>query len=216
MPIRVLIADDHAIFRSGLKALLERTPDIEVVAEAGNGIDTLAAVAKEKVDVLVLDLSMPGCPGSQVAETVVKEHPRVRIVVLTMHEDDYYLRELLKIGARAFVLKKSPGANLLQAIRAAHRGETYVDQCLMGRMASRYAGLPVSEHSSRLELLTPRERDVCALLAYGHTNEEIGDKLCISARTVETHRANVTAKLELKTRAELVRFAIDSGLVKLG
>lgn len=215
MPIRVMIADDHEVFRSGLKALLRQSPDLEVVAEAGSGTDTLRVVARSNVDVLVLDLSMPGCPGSQVAETIVKEHRQVRIVVLTMHEDEYYLRELLKIGARAFVLKKSSGTCLLQAIRAVHRGEMFVDPALMSRMASQYAGLPVSEHAGRLDLLTPRERDVCALLAQGHTNEEVGRKLCISARTVETHRANVTSKLEVRSRAELLRFALESGLVKL-
>lgn len=215
MNIRVMIADDHAVFRSGLRALLERATDMEVVTESGDGFETIRAAAVHEFDVLILDLSMPGLHGSRVAETVVKERPQVSIVVLTMHEDSYYLRELLRIGARAFVLKKSSGTNLLQAIRAVYRGEAYVDPSLTGRMISEFAGLPTREGQGRLDVLTPREREICALLGYGYTNAEIADKLSISERTVETHRSNIFAKLDLSTRAELVRFALENGLMSV-
>ncbi len=215
MTIRTLIADDHTIFRSGLRALLERAPDIEVVAESGNGFETIQAAADNDIDVLILDLSMPGLHGSRVAETVVKEHPKIAIVILTMHEDSYYLRELFRIGVRGFVLKKSSGTNLLQAIRAAYRGESYVDPSLTGRMIADFAGLPVKGGQGRLDVLTAREQEVSTLLGYGYTNAEIGEKLSISERTVETHRANIFGKLDLKTRAEMVRFALESGLIRV-
>jgi len=216
MPIRILIADDHAIFRSGLRALLEKEDDLEVVGETGTGHDTIRAATDREVDILLLDISMPGLPGPRVAETVLQERPKLSIVVLTMHEDDYYLQELFKIGARAFVLKKSTGTDLLRAIRAAYGGEHYIDPALAGHVISPYVGGPrKGKERGRLGLLTSREQEVCGLLAFGHTNVEVAEKLFISERTVETHRANIMAKLGLKSRAELVRFAMDNGLVKL-
>ncbi len=215
MKIRTLIADDHAILRSGLCELLGKATDIEVVAEAANGFDALKAVADHQIDVLILDLSMPGLCGSRVAEAVVQDHPGVAIVVLTMHEDGYHLRELFKIGVRGFVLKKSSGTSLLQAIRAAYRGESYLDPLLAGQIISNYAGVPCGETSNRLDMLSPREQEVCTLLAYGHTAPEIAEKLSISERTVESHRANIAGKLGLKTRAEIVRFAMEYGLLRL-
>ncbi len=215
MKIRTLIADDHEILRSGLCALLGKAPDIEVVAEAANGFDALKAVAANQIDVLILDLSMPGLCGSRVAEAVVREHPGVAIVVLTMHEDSYHLQELFKIGVRGFVLKKSSGPNLLQAIRAAHRRESYVDPLLAGQMVLNYAGVPSKGKSDRMDSLSPREQEVCKLLAYGHTTPEIASKLSISERTVESHRANLLGKLGMTTRAEVVRFAMEYGLLRL-
>ena len=211
-----MIADDHAVFRSGLKALLEKEADIEVVAETGDGFATVKAVCEHDVDVLLLDITMPGMPGPRVAESVLKKCPHLAIVVLTMHEDEYYLQELLKIGARAFVLKRSTGTDLLQAIRAAYRGEQYVDSALAGHVISSYVGRRPTKATGRVDLLTPREKEVCTLLAFGHTNAEIAVKLFISERTVESHRNHLMGKLNLKSRAELVRFAIDHGLLKLG
>ncbi len=216
MPIHILIADDHAVFRSGLKALLEKEPDLKVVAETGDGFATIEMAVKEAIDVMLLDIAMPGLPGPKVAESVLKKRPRLPIVVLTMHEDEYYLQEMFKIGVRAFVLKKSTGTDLLQAIRAAYRGEQYIDPALASHAISSYVGIRSGRHAKgRLDLLTPREQEVCGLLAYGHTNAEIAEKLFISERTVETHRTHLMTKLDLKSRAELVRFAIDNGLLKL-
>ena len=216
MPVRILIADDHAVFRSGLKALLEKEPDLQVVAETGTGFDTLEAIAEKEVDVLLLDIAMPGLSGPRVAEEVLRKKPDMAIVILTMHEDQYYLQELFKIGVRGFVLKKSTGTDLLQAIRAAHRGQQYIDPALAGHVISSYVGRPpAKKRTERLDLLSHREQEVCSLLAYGHTNGEIAQKLFISERTVEAHRTNIMTKLHLKTRAELVRFAIDQGLLKL-
>ena len=216
MPIRILIADDHAVFRSGLKALLEKEADLKVVGETGDGVSTIEAVASQEIDVLLLDITMPKLPGPKVAEAVLRKRPSPAIVVLTMHQDEYYLQELFKIGVRGFVLKKSTGTDLLQAIRAVYCGERYVDSALAGHLISSYVGHRTAEKTGRLDLLTPREREVCSLLAYGHTNGEIAKKLFISERTVETHRTNLMTKLDLRSRAELVRFAIDNGLLKLG
>jgi two-component system response regulator NreC len=199
-----------------LKALLDNEGDLEVVAETGDGFETIKAVAAEAPDILLLDISMPGLHGSKVAEEVLRLQPRLAIVVLTMHEDEYYLQELFKIGARGFVLKKSSGRELIQAIRTVSRGENYVDPSLGGSVISSYvSGRSQSDKTGRLDLLTRREQDVCRLLAYGHTNAEIAERLSISARTVETHRSNIMGKLELSTRADLVRFAIENGLMKL-
>jgi two-component system response regulator NreC len=217
MPIRILIADDHAVFRSGLKVLLEKEPDLEVVGETGNGFDTIRAVAEIDLDVLLLDVAMPGLPGAKVAEAVLKDKPGLAIVVLTMHEDEYYLQEFFRLGVRAYVLKKSTGTDVVQAIRAAKKGEQYVDPALAELVISSYVGRqPKKQKTKRLDLVTPREIEVMTLLAYGHTNAEIAEKLNISERTVETHRTNIMTKMEFKSRAELVRFAIDNGMLKLG
>jgi DNA-binding NarL/FixJ family response regulator len=216
MSIRILIADDHAVFRNGLKVLLEKEPDLEVVGETGNGFDTIRAVAETDLDVLLLDVTMPGLSGARVAEAALKDKPNIAIVVLTMHEDEYYLQEFFRIGVRAYVLKKSTGTDVVQAIRAARKGEQYIDPALAGLVISSYVGRqPKKQKTERLNLMTPRELEVLTLLAYGHTNAEIAEKLCISERTVESHRNNIMTKMEFKSRAELVRFAIDNGMLKL-
>jgi two-component system, NarL family, response regulator NreC len=216
MAIRILIADDHAVFRSGLKVLLEKEPDLVVVGETGNGFDTIRAAAATDFDVLLLDVAMPGLPGSKVAEAVLKDKPNLSIVVLTMHEDEYYLQEFFRLGVRAYVLKKSTGTDVVQAIKAARKGEQYIDPALAGLVISTYVGRQQKKpKTERLEQITPRELEVLTLLAYGHTNAEIAEKLCISERTVETHRTNIMAKMEFKSRAELVRFAIENGIIKL-
>jgi two-component system response regulator NreC len=214
--MRILIADDHAVFRSGLKALLEKEPDMEVVGETGDGYETIRAVEENDIDVLILDITMTGLTGPKVAESVLKKKPDLVIVVLTMHEDKYYLQELFRLGVRAYVLKKSTGTDVAQAIRAAIKGDQYIDPALTNVVISSFVGRqPQKKKTGRLDLTTQREKEVLTLLAYGHTNGEIADKLCISERTVETHRTNIMSKLELKSRAELVRFAIDNGLLKL-
>jgi two-component system response regulator NreC len=216
MPIRIFIADDHAVFRSGLKMLLEREPDLQVVGEAGNGFDTIRTVTKTDLDVLLLDVAMPGLSGARVAEEVLKCKPNLAIVVLTMHEDEYYLQEFFRLGVRAYVLKKSTGTDVAQAIRAAQKGKQYIDPALINLAISSYAGRqPTKQKIRRLEIMTPRELEVLTLLAYGHTNTEIAERLSISERTVETHRNKIMVKMEFKSRAELVRFAIDNGLLKL-
>jgi len=215
MSIKIVIADDHAVFRSGLRALLEKESDFEVVGEAGTGTETIKLASKKDFDVLLLDINMPEITGPIVAEEVLKKCDQVSIVVLTMYDDEYYLQELFKIGISGFVLKKSTGTDLIQAIRAVIRGEQYIDPSLTSYVISPYVGRSKKKMDSRKSLLTPREQEICSLLAYGHTNSEIAEKLFISERTVETHRSNIFSKLDLKNRAQLVRFAIDNNLMKL-
>ena len=215
MAIRVLIADDHAVFRSGIRALLEKEADIEIAAERGTGPDTVRAIDEVEFDVLLLDISMPGLSGPKVAQEALKKRPSLAIVVLTMHEDEYYLQELLRIGVQGYVLKKSTGTELVQAIRAAYRGGGYIDPRLAKFVVSPFTGKASTRPVSRLEALTRREREVCRLLAYGHTNAEVAEHLSISDRTVETHRTNILSKLGLKSRADLVRFAIDNKLLQI-
>ena len=215
MGLRILIADDHVIFRSGLRALLEKESDLEVVAEAGSGAETLELVEQARPDVLVLDINMPQGGGSQTAQAILSQWPDLVIVVLTMHDDEYYLQEMLKLDVRGYVLKKSTGTEVVQAIRAAHRGDIYVDPALAGYMVSPYVGKPVAPRNDQLGQLTPREREVCRHLALGHTNAEVAKHLFLSARTVETHRKNIFRKLNLDSRAELVRFSIETGLLRI-
>ncbi|MEJ2247355.1 MAG: response regulator transcription factor, partial [Acidobacteriota bacterium] len=183
--MRILIADDHAVFRSGLKALLEKEPDMEVVGETGDGYETIRAVEENDIDVLILDITMPGLTGPKVAESALKKKPDLVIVVLTMHEDKYYLQELFRLGVRAYVLKKSTGTDVAQAIRAATKGDQYIDPALTNVVISSFVGRQRrKKKTGRLDLTTQREKEVLTLLAYGHTNGEIADKLCISERTV--------------------------------
>lgn len=220
MTTRILIADDHTLFRSGLRALLEKESDFEIVGEASSGPETIRQAKEKDPDILILDLTMPGgLSGAQVAETVLGELPELGVMVLTMHEDEYYLKQLLRIGARAFLLKKSSSDEMLQAVRSVAKGDVYVDPSLTRHLLPSFVGkaVPASRQKKTglLGLLTKRELEVCRELALGHTNAEVGEKLFISERTVETHRTNIMSKLELRNRAELVRFAIENGLMNL-
>jgi two-component system response regulator NreC len=203
--VRVLIADDHALVRSGLRALLEAQPDIEVVGEAEDGVAVVEGCRKLEPDVVVMDLTMPGRGGVKATEDLRRECPRTKVVVLTMHDDEAYVRLARLAGASGFVLKKSLATELINAIRDAHAGKT--------RFPS--TGLPSpSQDRAPLGLITDREREVLALIALGHTSPEIAGKLHISEKTVETHRAHIAEKLALRTRADLVRFALEHGLLK--
>ena len=215
MSIRVVVVDDHAVFRSGLRALLEQEPDIEVLGEAGEGHSALELLEQNTVDVVLLDISLPGLSGTRIAELMLKRCPRIAIVMLTMHEDEYYLQECFRLGVRGYILKKSTGTDVVSAIHAAFRGDIYVDPALANLIVSPYVGVNTKKEEGRLGLLSQREQEVCGLLAYGFTNNEVANKLCISPRTVETHRINIMNKLGLKTRAELVQFSIDHGLFKI-
>jgi len=211
MKIRVHIADDHAIFRSGLRAFLENTADIEVAGETGNGFDTLEWCRNNQADVLLLDIAMPGLNGAAVAREIAGKKGMPGTLVLTMHDDEFYLREFLRLGCRGFILKSSSPELLVDGIRMVARGGIYVDPAL-----SRHMVAPFSEPQRRpreRDELTAREREVCRVLALGNTNEEAATLLHISRRTVETHRCAIMAKLNLKSRSELVRYALENGLI---
>jgi two-component system response regulator NreC len=205
----LVIADDHAVVRSGLKMLLDAEPDLEVVAEAGDIDAAIRYIRGHKPTVLVLDLHMPGEPSLPALPSLRKASPDTQIVVLTMQDDPAYAREALRAGAIGYVLKEAADAELVQAVRMAAKGETYLQPALGARLAS----LP-GDASGPPDDLTEREVEVLRLIALGHTNSEIGDQLFLSVRTVESHRAHIQQKTGRSTRAELVAYARDHKLVE--
>ena len=208
MAITIVLADDHAVVRSGLKLLLDGEDDLEVVAMAGTADDALRYVRGHKPEVLVLDLNMPGSRSSlDIIPEVGEVSPGTRVVVLTMQEDPAFARQALRGGATAYVLKEAADEELVQAVRMASEGRTYLHPRLGAALAAAPEGPP--------DDLTGREVDVLRLIALGHTNTEIGEQLHLSVRTVETHRAHLQQKLGRSSRAELVRYALERGLVDL-
>jgi two-component system, NarL family, response regulator NreC len=211
-PIRVILADDHRMVRTGLGLLLEAEQCIEVVAESGDVDGALRAVLGHRPDVLVLDLNMPGTQTALEALPLVRESsPRTATVVLTMQEDPEYARRALRAGALGYVLKEAADAELVEAVRRAADGQPYLNPSLGARLAA----MP-EQATGPPDNLSERELEVLRLLALGHTNAEIGLQLFLSVRTVETHRAHVQQKLGRVTRAELVRYALDHGLLDSG
>jgi two-component system response regulator NreC len=207
--IRVVVADDHPVVRSGLRLVLELEDDIEVIAEAGDTDATLRAVLGHKPDVLVLDLSMPGTRTSLDALPMVRERcPQTATVVLTMQKDPEYARRSLRTGALGYVLKDGADAELVEAVRRAAAGDTYLNPTLGAKLAS-----TPEETGAPPDGLSGRELEVLRLIALGYTNAEIGEQLFLSVRTVETHRAHVQQKVGRSTRAELVRYALDHRLL---
>lgn len=204
--IRVLLADDHAILRAGVRMLLEAQPDMTVVAEASDGEEAVRQATGTRPDVAVVDLTMPGLSGVETLERLRHEVPATRLLVLTMHDDPGYARLALAAGATGHVIKDAESAELLTAIRTVHRGRTFV-QVGAGAVEAAPPARPAAPP------LSPRERQVLELLAHGHTNREVAQRLSLSIKTVETHRARLSDKLGLHTRADLVRLAIDLGLL---
>jgi two-component system, NarL family, response regulator NreC len=213
---RILLADDHQVVREGFRALLEAEPDFEIVAETGDGLDAVRKVEQHKPHVLVVDLMMPGLNGLEVARQISQRSPRTRIVVLSMHANEAYVLEALKNGASAYVLKDSSAAELVRAVREALAGRRYLSPPLSELAIDSY--IQRARTSDTLDLhdtLTNREREVLQLAAEGHTNAEIAGRLFISPRTVETHRANVLHKLGLRSQTELVRYALQRGILPM-
>ena len=206
-----MLADDHAVVRSALRLLLDAEDGMRVVAEAGNTDDAVRLTRAHRPTVLVLDLNMPGGPGSSsldVLPGIVEDSPGTAVVVLTMQSDPQCARTALGAGARAYVLKEAADAELVEAVRLAAAGEVYLNP----RLGAQLAAAPAPEGPP--DDLTEREVEILRLIALGHTNAEIGEQLFLSVRTVESHRAHVQQKLRLSTRAELVRYALDRGLLE--
>lgn len=213
-PIRILIADDHALVRSGLSVVLNAQPDFEVVGEAATGRETIERVVALKPDVLLLDIAMPDGNGLEAAQEIRRKAPDVRIIVLTMYDDEGYLRQFLAIGAAGYVLKKAADTELADAIRAVDRGESFVYPSLMPRLIDSYLGRESpAPRSPRAASLSPRETEVMRLVALGYTSQQIADELVIGTSTVDTHRARIMEKLGLTSRAQLVRYALARGLL---
>jgi DNA-binding NarL/FixJ family response regulator len=210
--IRVLIADDHAVLRSGLRLLINAQPDMEVVGEAASGPEALDRAGSLRPDVLTLDLSMPGGRGIPVLERLRQQCPDTRVLVLTMHDAAAYLRAALAAGAAGYVVKTAADTELLTAIRAVAQGRTFVDLSLPAGAGGR----PARPAQPGQAALSPRELAVLRLLAQGHTNQEAADRLFLSVKTVETYRARIAEKLGLRTRADLTRYAVEAGFLRPG
>lgn len=214
--IRVVVADDHHIVRQGICALLEKVPDIEVVGEAQDGREALELVMRVEPDVLVTDISMPHLNGIQVAERLQVTRINTRVIVLSMYSDESLVRQALNKGVLGYLLKRSVAEELLIAIRAASRDETYLSPEVASQVLDDYlAGKSPSGGDTLFEQLSPREREVLKLIAEGNTNREIAELMTISIKTVEKHRANLMAKLNVRDLAGLIRIAIKHGLIFL-
>jgi two-component system response regulator NreC len=210
--INILIADDHAIVRTGLRALLRSEPGLQLVGEATGGYEAIELVGKTRPDILVLDLSMPDLDGIAVTRQLKPQHPDLRILILTVHEDEAMLREAIRAGASGYIVKHAAEAELIAAIKTIRRGDLYVDPTML-RVLLVESPRPRTEQPASPDPLTPRETDVLKLIVQGYTNRQVGEELGISVRTVEGHRANLLEKLGLRTRVELVRYARDRGLI---
>lgn len=211
--IRVLIADDHAIVRTGLRALINSESTMELVGEADGGYETIDLVEKTQPDVLVLDLSMPDLDGIAVTKKIKPQFPNVHILILTIHEDQALLREAIKAGAAGYILKHAAEAELISAIQIILRGDLYVDPAMV-RLLLQEPAAPLTMLPKSTEALTPREIEVLKLIVQGYTNRQIGEELNISFRTAESHRASLSEKLGLHSRVELVRYAREHGLIE--
>ncbi|MBA2515684.1 MAG: response regulator transcription factor [Solirubrobacterales bacterium] len=211
MSIRILIADDHGIVRGGMRLLLERQPDIEVVAEAVDGLDAVEKALAVKPDLCVLDVSMPRMTGLQATRQIRAHLPDTRVLILSMHDDERYLFDALKAGAAGYVLKREVDHALLDAVRAVSRGEAFLTNAVERSLIREWMS---DDSTGPDEPLSPREQEVLKLIAEAYTNKRIAETLHVAEKTVESHRANLLRKLGMRDRVELVRYAIRRGLTE--
>lgn len=213
MTTSILVADDHAVVRAGLRALIQSEPSLSVVGEAAGGMEAISLTNEYQPDVLVLDVSMPDMDGITVTKELHTRYPELRILILTVHEDEGLLREAIRSGASGYILKHAAEKELIEAIKRVMGGEMYVDPKMLPMLFEQK-----KNHTHRMEEkikpLTPREVDVLKLIADGYTNRQIGEQLNLSVRTVEGHRANIFGKLGLHNRVELVRYAKEHHLIE--
>lgn len=213
-PIRILLADDHALVRRGVRLILDREPDLRVVAEAGDGAEAIAMARTHDVDLAVLDIAMPRLTGLQAARELTALKPGLRILMLTMHDNEQYLFQALKAGAGGYVLKSVADRDLVAACRAAMRDEPFLYPGAVTALIRNYLDRVRHGEEAPEQLLTPREEEVLKLVAEGHSSKEIAEMLFISIKTVQRHRENLLHKLGLRDRLELTRYAIRAGLVE--
>ena len=214
--IRVFLADDHLILREGIRSLLGKVPDIEVVGEAGEGGETVAKVEQLVPDVVLMDITMPGMSGLEATKQIKQKYPQVKVLILTIHETSQYLSQMLQAGASGYVVKTTAASELISAIRAVHQGDVYlypsITQMLIEDYLQRVKG---GEERISYEGLTNREREILMYIAEDKKNKEIADLLGISVRTVQAHRTNLMDKLGAHDRTELVKYAISKGIIDL-
>ncbi|MFC8248010.1 response regulator [Streptomyces chartreusis] len=213
-PIRILLADDHALVRRGVRLILDREPDLQVVAEAGDGAEAVEEARKQDIDLAILDIAMPRMTGLQATRELSALKPDLRILMLTMHDNEQYLFQALKAGACGYVLKSVADRDLVAACRAAMRNEPFLYPGAVTALIRNYLDRVRNGEEDADRLLTPREEEVLKLVAEGHSSKEIAELLFISVKTVHRHRANLLHKLGLRDRLELTRYAIRSGLIE--
>jgi len=213
--IKILVVDDHAIVREGVRMILAKESDLEVVGEAGDGQQALELTERVRPDVVIMDISMPGMGGIEATQTVRARHPEVQVLALTMHEDESYVFQLLRAGAAGYVLKRAAAQDLVQAVRASAKGEAFLYPSVARKVVEDYLRrVETGEERARYDGLTTREKEILTLIAQGLSNQQIAEKLFISIKTVQTHRAHILEKLGLHDRTELVRYAIRKGLIE--
>ena len=214
--MRVLLADDHHLVRAGIRALLQSLPDVEIVAEAGNGQEALAALGRTKPDIALIDISMPGLNGLELAARATREVPETRVVILSVHGDASHVAQALRAGAKGYLVKDAAADELPILLRAVMRGETYLSPSISRHVVEGFLGrssaLP-PESTNASALLTPRQREILQLVAEGRSTKEIASLLELSVKTVETHRAQIMERLDIPDLAGLVRYAVRAGLV---
>jgi DNA-binding NarL/FixJ family response regulator len=214
--ITVLIADDHTLVREGIAAFLKLSDDIEVIAEASDGLEAIEKAKKFDPDVVLMDISMPKLGGLEATIELKKIKPAIKILVLTQYDDKEYISRFLKAGVSGYLLKRAVGSDLISAIRAVSRGETYLFSSIAAEVVAGYLGKDKNESMvDPYEKLTDREKQVLKLVAEGYTHKEIADMLDISAKTVIAHQTNISEKLDIHTRAGLIKFAIHRGIIKI-
>ncbi len=216
--IRIAIADDHAVLRSGLKAMLNYHPQFEVIAEASNGPETLAILEQSSPDVLILDLSMPGMSGVECIKEIRHRGLACRILVLTMYDEEEYVKEVMRAGADGYILKKSADTDLIEGIIKVHAGKKYMNEFLAESLLNNFLRTSPEPQATERDpyfILSAREREVLRYLAQGYTNSEIGKMLSLSGKTIDTYRSRIMQKLNLHRKSELVNFAIQYKLVQI-
>jgi len=211
----ILLADDHRIVRQGLRALLEAEADFSLVGETGDGLEAIKLAERLQPDVIVLDLMMPGINGLEATRQISDNCPQTRVVILSMHADEAYVLEALRNGASGYVLKDSSADDLVRAVREVEAGRRYLSPPLSERAIEAYTRKAQETSLDPYEKLTNREREVLHLAAEGHSSTEIAERLSISSRTVETHRANMMRKLELRSQTDLIRYALKRGIIPM-
>lgn len=212
--IRVVLVDDHAIVRTGLRMLFQTEPDIAIVGEADSGEAAIAAVTALKPDVVVMDIAMPGMSGIEATRRIKAVSPETAVLALTMHEEEPYFFQMLEAGASGYVPKRAAADDLVSAVRVVAQGQVFLYPSLARLLVQDYLQRETADQIEETELLTPREREVLTLIAQGLTNREIAEALVISVKTVDRHRENIMHKLNLHSRVELVKYAIAKGLIK--
>jgi DNA-binding NarL/FixJ family response regulator len=212
--IRVLIVDDHAIVREGIRMILALHEDIEVVGEAEDGSEAITRVAELSPDVVLMDIAMPGLGGLEAAREIIKTNPQSKILVLTQYDNNEYIYRFLRMGVAGYVLKKAVGSDLVAAIRAVYQGKSFIDPAIAEKVIKGFVeGTQEEEAGSLYDRLSDRERQVLKMIAEGNTMQQIADILCLSIKTVMTHRTNIMEKLGIHNRAELIKYAIREGII---